>query len=161
MQLKPPNFVVAQLNQTNRSPIRKTVREDGVTLLIEYYSLDKKQGENSQNCGSRRFLQIHLVFPGTHPEIRNYWPWGRTGVRRYGCIPRSAANNSEERVFLGRECIGTRPCLCPSHFGIRLYFLLPHFPFPTTTPFSGISLRISHLCLVCWRESLELVPLRR
>ena len=72
------------------------------------------------------------------------WPRGSTGVQRYGCIPRSAANNLGEipqklgapnplfrRVFfLGRERFGTRPCQSPSHFGIRLYFLRPHFPSP-------------------------------
>ena len=51
------------------------------------------------------------------------WPRGSTGVQRYGCIPRSAANNLGEipqklgapnplfrRVLLGRGHIGTRPC---------------------------------------------------
>ena len=71
------------------------------------------------------------------------WPRGSTGVQRYGCIPRSAANTLGEipqklgapnplfsRVFLGKEHFGTRPCQSPSRFGIRLHFLRPHFPSP-------------------------------
>ena len=90
-----------------------------------------------------------------NPSFSSSWNWprGSTGVQRYGCIPRSAANNLGEipqklgapnplfwRVFLGREHIGTRPCQSPSHFGIRLYFLRPHFPSPNEN--SNKSVRI-------------------
>ena len=34
--------------------------------------------------------------------------------------------------FLEREHFGTRPLLSPSLFGIRLYFVRPHFPSPKT-----------------------------
>ena len=63
---------------------------------------------------------IHRVF---HAGGRGYWPRGSTGVQRYGCIPRSAANKLGEipkklgapnllfwRVFGWRERFGTRPC---------------------------------------------------
>ena len=92
-------------------------------------------------------------YPGWPPKIQTKkkpqeytnkcWPRGSTGVQRYGCIPRSAANNSGEipqklgalnplfwRIFLGREHIVTRPCLSPSHCGIRLYFYAPTSPPP-------------------------------
>ena len=36
------------------------------------------------------------------------------------------------KSFSGREHFGTRPCQSPSHFGIRLHFLCPHFPSPNT-----------------------------
>ena len=71
------------------------------------------------------------------------WPRGSTGVERYGCIPRSAANNLGEipqkmgapnplfsRVLLGRAHFGIRPFHSPSLSGIRLYFVRPHFPSP-------------------------------
>ena len=71
------------------------------------------------------------------------WQRGSTGVERYGCIPRSAANNLGEiprkmgalnplfyRGFLGRERFGTRPFQSPSLSGIRLCFVPPHFPPP-------------------------------
>ena len=32
--------------------------------------------------------------------------------------------------FFGEGAFGTRPFQSPSHFGIRLYFVHPHFPFP-------------------------------
>ena len=72
-----------------------------------------------------------------------FWPRGSTGVQRYGCILRSAANNLGEiplklgapnplfqELFLGREHFGTRPCQSPSRFGIRLHFLRPPLPLP-------------------------------
>ena len=75
------------------------------------------------------------------------WPQGSTGVQRYGCIPRSAANNLGEipqklgapnplfwRGFGGRERFGTRPCQSPSRFWIRQHFLHPHFPSPKLHP---------------------------
>ena len=77
-------------------------------------------------------LKVHLT-----------WTRGSTGVRKYGCIPRSAANNLGEipkklgapsllfwRVLGWRERFRTRPCQYPSHFGIRLHFLRPPFPSP-------------------------------
>ena len=42
------------------------------------------------------------------------------------------------RLFLGRKHRGTRPCQCPSHFGIRLYFLYA----PTSPPLSKICQKI-------------------
>ena len=68
---------------------------------------------------------------------------GSTGVERYWCIPRSAANNLGEIPqkweleipcfkggFPGEEDFGTRHFLSPSLSGIRLYFVRPHFPSP-------------------------------
>ena len=75
-----------------------------------------------------------------------FWSRGGTGVQRYGCIPRSAANNLGQiprklgalqiPCFEGFFC-GTERfhCQSPSHFGIRLHFLRPHFPSPNH--FSG------------------------
>ena len=72
-----------------------------------------------------------------------FWPQGSTGVQKYGCIPRSAANNLGEipqnmgapnplflRVFLGRAHFGIRPFHPPSLSGMRLHFVRPHFPSP-------------------------------
>ena len=78
-------------------------------------------------------------------RIFSFEPRGSTGVQRYGCIPRSAANSLGEipqksgapnplfsSVLLCREHFGTRPCQSPSRFGIRLHFLRPHFPSPNS-----------------------------
>ena len=93
-------------------------------------------------------LELHALGLGAwhvwgRNACRNYtWTRGSTGVQRYGCIPRSARRTAWERspqklgapnllfwrVLGWRERFGTRPCSSPSHFGIRLYFLRPHFP---------------------------------
>ena len=87
------------------------------------------------------------------------WPRGSTGVKRYGCIPRSAANklgripkilgaqNPYFKEFLwGGNTLGLVPASLPSHFGMRLYFVRPHSPSPKNQNRSGKPLSADPIC---------------
>ena len=67
-------------------------------------------------------VSLHDFYVTRPWPLHTIWPWGSTGVQRYGCIPRSAANNLGEipkklgapnllfsRVLGWREGFGTRP----------------------------------------------------
>ena len=82
---------------------------------------------------SRKFVYVYVFFG--HGEVRVYRGTGVSRRVRQTTWERSLKNWEKPnplfwRVFLGREHIGTRPCQSPSQFGIRLYFLRPHFPSP-------------------------------
>ena len=81
-----------------------------------------------------------FLFAGATPDP---WPRGSTGVQRYGCIPRSAANNLGEipkkngrskslvlKSFWVEITFWDSSLQSPSHFGIRLCFLRPPLPLP-------------------------------
>ena len=115
--------------------IRKSLSVNLACFLVE-----TPCGKFSGNFAE--LLRTHKIKANIFMDML-HWPRGSTGVQRYGCIPRSAANNLGElpqklrapnplfsRLLLGREHFGTRPCQSPSRFGIRLHFLRPHFPSP-------------------------------
>ena len=131
----------------------ETILPFSCCTLVFPWSFSRDFASQRQNQGvwkNTEAIVIRVRFALESPElrlncdtVRDSWPRGSTGVQRYGCIPRSAANNLGQipqkmgapnplfwRVFLGREHFGTRPCQSPSRFGICLHFLRPHFPSP-------------------------------
>ena len=96
------------------SVARTEIHNPGSRRGREPLELNKIQDIHS----GRKLLPTDSLFFQIHD-----WPRGSTGVQRYGCIPRSAANNLGEipknlgapnllfwRVFGWRERCGTRPC---------------------------------------------------
>ena len=92
-----------------------------------------------------RFIQRGPTYQESPRQTkpRYYWPRGSTGVQRYGCIPRSAANKLGEipknlgapnllfsRVFGWRERLGLVPASLPHTLGCACTCYAPTSPPP-------------------------------
>ena len=88
------------------------------------------------------FLQ-EILREMPHNMKANNWPRGSTGVQRYGCIPRSAANNLGEipknwelqiscfeEFFGGENVLGLVPGSLPHSLGYACAFYAPASPPP-------------------------------